>query len=205
LGRWRLLRPPTVQIAGFAVFIESGVGDVASLAGRLAAAIDLVGQVSPRRLRRLRLEETRIFIGEFLGAAGYWYGWPKAITFHHAVLIEQPVVWIASALIHEGTHARLRRVGIHSTSFNRARIERRCVREEIAFLRNLPQEYAADAARFEAWSLAALTAAYPWYEPEQRRAKMREALAADGAPGWLRRMVGSRHASRKSSSHDHGA
>jgi hypothetical protein len=46
---------------------------------------------------------------------------------------------VAIAIVHEATHARVGQAGIPLYPDLRSRIERRCVREEIAFAQRLPR------------------------------------------------------------------
>ena len=183
--RLPLLGRPTATVDGFRVYVHSEGSHKDAIIRQLAAALELVRATDSRRFVRIRADAPRLYVSDFLGAAGYWWTWPTAITFDATSLLEQPVLWAASTLAHEGTHARLRRAGVHTTAANRARVERRCVSEELDLLHRVPEQHRDEARRWIAWSKASLLAPAPWYEPATRRADLRKALAARGAPEWL--------------------
>ncbi len=187
--RLALLGRPTATIGGFRVYVRSESYDAATLLPPVASALDLVREADPRRFGRIRTDSPRLYVSDFLGAAGYWWTWPTAITFDAKTLLEQPPLWAASTIVHEGTHARLRRSGIHTTDATRARVEHRCVAEQIDLLRRVPTQHREQAVKWIEWNESKLAAKAPWYEPATRRANLRSELATRGAPDWLLRLV----------------
>ncbi len=187
--RLPLLGRATFVVCGFRVYVKSETSRIDAVLRQLAAALELVRQADSRRFARIRADVPRIYVSDFLGAAGYWWTWPTAITFDAETLLEQPPLWAAHTIAHEGMHARLRRAGIDTDDATRARVERRCVSEQIDLLRRMPDQHREEAARWIEWSETSLAAASPWYEPATRRANLREALAKQDAPAWLLRLV----------------
>lgn len=105
------------------------------LAANIGDALDLIRDVDRHRFDRMRKDVS----GLLIMAAPYSYYLPLTRT----CVLKQDVVEtgnasrIALSIIHESTHARLWRAGIPSVSNMRGRIERRCLKEEIRFLRLL--------------------------------------------------------------------
>lgn len=97
---------------------------------------------------------------------------------------------IASAIVHEATHARLWRYGFRYPEEMRSRIEAVCFRRERAFATKLPNgEKIQDLA---ARSLAAYAGQEHWTD-EVRRQRQEEgvirALEYLGVPKWLMRAL----------------
>lgn len=122
---------------------------------RVERALLLVKQHSPLHYSRIIRDLERIWI--FLlpgGLAEYKHSLnacvlDKRFVADSATSIEQ----IASAIVHEATHARLERFGIEYDEDQRARIEATCLRRELAFAVRLPggAEFREDRARDLNW------------------------------------------------------
>lgn len=102
---------------------------------RIESALACVRKLAPRRYRRVTTDLRRIVItraraaGEYVPAAG--------ACFLDAEYVEtRSREVIASAIVHEATHARLWGRGIRYGSAIRGRVERRCILEEIDFLQH---------------------------------------------------------------------
>ncbi len=184
---WLALSRPKAHVAGFAISIERDCVGTDSAVARLTDAIHLLDAVDPLRLSRIRRDVSRLHVSSIGHAATYWHR-PSAIVWRDEVLLAQPAIWAASALVHEGAHARIHRAGIRTTRATRARIERRCVAEEKDFfLRAAARfpEYATQAEHYIAHAALALEMPVPWYEPSQKWVRAREALVAYEAPRWV--------------------
>jgi hypothetical protein len=72
----------------------------------------------------------------FPGAAAEFRSAERLCTLDSVWLKDLPTIVIASAIVHEATHARLRNIRL--TSENIARIEGICLGQEIAFARRVP-------------------------------------------------------------------
>jgi hypothetical protein len=98
-------------------------------------------------------------------------------------VLDQPSEFIAAAIVHEATHARLWRRGIRYDEESRFRVERACLRQEYRFASRLP-----DAQDLLDWTEAAL--ANPPHFTDAEAVKHFElgsldALRYRGAPEWL--------------------
>ncbi|MGD0151826.1 MAG: hypothetical protein ABSB77_24875 [Xanthobacteraceae bacterium] len=93
---------------------------------------------------------------------------------------------LASAIVHEATHARLWRRGIRYEEAQRPRIEEICVRREIAFAAKLPN---GEDARDQAERTLALCASGEYWTSAAFRERYIEGgvevVRYMGAPGWL--------------------
>jgi hypothetical protein len=122
---------------------------------RVERALLLVKQHSPLHYSRIIRDLERIWI--FLlpsGLAEYKHSLKacvldKRFVADSAVSLEQ----IASAIVHEATHAKLERLGIEYDEDQRARIEAICFRRELAFAVRLPDgaQLREDRARDLSW------------------------------------------------------
>jgi hypothetical protein len=99
---------------------------------RLRNAIALLGESDPRRYRQLqRYCRTIIVWGGHYTTANAPYG----IRLGRPHLMETSALELASTLVHEVTHLRIFRYGIHPAKSLIGRMERRCIAEQSAFLR----------------------------------------------------------------------
>lgn len=130
-ARWREVHGVRVGVLGS--------GDATGAAVRkITAALELIAALAPRRLRRMQSDRVRIVAG-YVKAAEYWY------TSHTCVLGQDMLrdssdAYVALALVHETTHARIARWGILVWPDLLARIEVRCHIEEIDFAQRLSRE-----------------------------------------------------------------
>jgi hypothetical protein len=185
-ARWAMLRRTAGRVGEFRVAVARERGDPGPYVGRLAEAVALLERTWPGQLGRVAAVTPDVLVCDLpLGGAGYYWTWPRAIVFDAGTLLEQYPVWAAAALVHEGTHARLRRAGIRTTSRNRDRVEARCVREEIEFLERVLAPDAEEAGRLIAWSREALTNPARWYEPAERIRRLREVARKEGVPSGI--------------------
>jgi hypothetical protein len=120
---------------------------------RVEAALRLIERFAPLHYRRIKTSLSRIWVQLFpYGAACYRHSLNACLLDERFVASETTTVeCIASAIVHEATHARLEKRGIHYGETVRHRIERICVRRELDFVRHLS---GADALQEEiAWRL----------------------------------------------------
>lgn len=106
---------------------------------RVEAALRLVERSAPLHYRRIKTSLSRIWVQLFpYGAACYRHSLNACLLDERFVASETTTVeCIASAIVHEATHARLEKWGIHYDETVRHRIERICVRRELDFARHL--------------------------------------------------------------------
>jgi hypothetical protein len=163
------------------VHLGSEDGAPADLAAA-GAALALLAVTSPRAVARLRRDVPRVALTTLHGlAGGYSYGTGWVLLDVEYLRTHQPGC-VAALLVHEATHARIRRMGAITLRGRAERVERRCVREQAAFAETLPvgvgvcDQCAAAIARGTAGG---------WWAPD-REGERRAAGARElGAPRWL--------------------
>ena len=159
------------------------------LASRVALALDLIAACDPRRFARIRRDMPNVHIiregGGIFDATTHTcvVDWPS-VMWH-------PVAYLAETIVHEATHARLHAMGIGYPEEWRRRVERRCLLEEIAFLRRLPDDGALAAER-EAAVEGKL--AREWWAPHKAIDRTIRRARAERMPGWLVRWLERRKA-----------
>ena len=166
---------------------DEGMNEVA--VARMALALDLIAACDPRRFARIRRDMPNVRV---IRAGGGFFeeaiptcvvDWPSVSWY--------PVVDLATTIVHEATHARLARAGIGYPEAWQLRIERRCMLEEIAFLRRLPDGGARAAAR-EAELEPSLSK--EWWLPHKSIERTIRYARAERMPGWLVRWLERRQA-----------
>ncbi len=143
--RFRLATPipvPLLQVRAF----RAAPGSTELLAERLAAAVRLLQSVTPLRLAYLRRDLPFILVafgpcaGQCLDRVGICL-----LNTDDVLCQELSVEVLALVLVHEGTHARLARLGFENEGKHRARIERLCRLAAVTVGTRLPgaEEYVA--------------------------------------------------------------
>jgi len=164
VGR-RLLGPGEAAAAGLAVHLGAFPdAERSPLLARLGEAVALLEAFAPRAVRRLRLDGVRLLVAH-QGSTCYWPA-TNVIAVRAPALAAQPASLTASELRHEGAHARLARAGVWPWPDLIARVERRCVTEQLGFLRALPPgEFPGAAAYADRLEEAARR---PWWTARDR-------------------------------------
>ena len=148
---------------------------------RVSAAIQLIRDRDPRRFQRLRRDLRGIWIVHIVGAGEYE---PELhlCKLDPTYVQKTDVTVVAATIIHEATHARLWRFGYDSSM--RSRIERLCLKEEIAFASRLndSSEVLERAEHF----MARVDEA--WSDEAYRRATI-EHVRELKIPSWIRRCL----------------
>jgi hypothetical protein len=106
---------------------------------RVEAALRLIDSCAPLHYRRVKNSLTRIWVTLVPHGAGCYLHSMNACKLDERVIASEATTleWIASAIVHEATHARLEKLGIRYNEAVRLRIERICVRRELDFARHL--------------------------------------------------------------------
>jgi hypothetical protein len=121
-----------IEVNGILVIIDSdGATDRDRIRASLGEALEKVAAWSPRMRRRLDSKVLRMLIEP-----------RNAATYHHPGMITIPLQCfqqtdsdaVASLIVHEAVHERFEARGIRYWPHLRARMERRCLHEQIAFL-----------------------------------------------------------------------
>jgi hypothetical protein len=148
----------------------SAEGSAAEIAlNRVAEALDLIKDYSPRRFARLRRHFSQFWSVPLDGAVGRYYPDFRmcALDLPYLARVSVTAAEAAGIIVHELTHARLEALGIETSEGNRARVERLCHLEQSRFLACVPGAHAVaeDALSFSTlpdatWSDAALNDVY---------------------------------------------
>jgi hypothetical protein len=108
------------------------------LQSRIEEALRLIELHSPLRFRYLQRDIQRIWITLIPSRGAYLHGFGMCvIDFDYAIDTDTTSEELALTLVHEGTHARLSRRGFSYHESVRPRIERICIRNELAVARRL--------------------------------------------------------------------
>lgn len=175
-----LAKSPVTRINGILVAdLVAGQGSAERLE-KVKQTLLLISKVDPRRYRRIAADLERIVITKARSAAEY-------VPAASACFIDAPYVEtrslevLATAIVHESTHARLGKVRAANRRETRFRVERRCVLEEIAFLQRVggTQPLIAELTR---------RLNEPWWTDHLVFQKRVEQLRGLGVPRWLLRI-----------------
>jgi len=106
---------------------------------QLRLAIACIAQFDPRRFARLKADLRGILVHPFSRGVGARYNpSTRLCELSPSAAMAKDFVAIACLIVHEGTHARLRRVR-SADADRRVQIERTCLLQEIAFLECVPR------------------------------------------------------------------
>lgn len=168
---------PRMEFEGFEVAdLRSGKNGTA-LMKRVGEVIRFIVDTDSVRARRIRQDLRRIVVMDLGGSAGGYLAEIDACALDPSHVEQQPIQAMALILVHEATHARIRRAGIRYDPEMRGRIERICINEEIAFAGQVENGaiYIAEARR-------ALD--QPWWSVNDERKREERQLRALGWPEW---------------------
>jgi hypothetical protein len=130
------------------IWVGSFSSDASPGIQRIEDALRLIERCSPIHYRRIKNNLARVWVHLVPHrAACYLHSLNACLLDERVVASETTTVeWIASAIVHEATHARLEKLGIRYDEAVRQRIERICARRELDFARHLS---GADALKDE--------------------------------------------------------
>jgi hypothetical protein len=154
-------------------------------------ALVLISRHDPARYKRILQDIERVWVGILAGAVGEYKRSLNACVLDRKYVVAwaaRPEL-IASAIVHEATHARLMHCGIGYEETIRARVEAVCFKREIAFAAKLPNgEEVRDLAErrlayygSEYWTNSAHAARF--------ETDVVEAFRHTGPPEWLIRAL----------------
>ena len=171
------------------LWIGSAQSDSEPALQRVEAALQLIERFAPLHYRRVKSSLSRIWVQLVPDGGGCYLHSLNACLLDERIVASETttLAWIASAIVHEATHARLEKWGIHYKQAVRHRIERICVRRELDFARHLSR---VDALLEEInWRLdqcyeenPSYTDQHMWERIEQGNADMLRHL---GMPEWI--------------------
>jgi hypothetical protein len=178
LGRAILRLYPRATVNGVKTIISDLEAPRETCLEQLSESIDVLRAVDERRAKWLMRYVRRIVLwrGHYCFADNY-----GGVYISTEFLLDAEAELVASVLVHEAVHHRLKRLGIKTVPQLQTRIERICTKEQAEFLRRLGQKGDAWAAEVEA------ALADPWWGEIREQEKIEE-LIARGMPrsiGWL--------------------
>jgi hypothetical protein len=165
------------------VDVRAGTSDPALSERRyqvVGRALEMLQTNDPRRFRRLLRDIRMIVVHPYMPTC--YEAKIGAVILNAAFVDRQEYGDLTLAIIHEGTHARISAQGIGYVAERRARIERCCVSQEIAFASKVP-----DLHRFVPRLQKSLEKAW-WSDTNIRKSRL-SALEASGLPSWLVRLA----------------
>ena len=106
---------------------------------RVESAIGVISRYDPRRLHRLKSDVVRILVVP--GKHAYFSRVSRSCVLNQIYVDQMPAPNVASVLVHEATHARLRGAGLAAYGADlTVRVEELCIDEEIAFAMRCPPD-----------------------------------------------------------------
>lgn len=146
----------------------------------VANAIELINKYDPARLQRIQRDVRYVVVTATAGTAGEYWEDLRSILLDASNAQRQTVEAIAMVIVHEATHARLWRMGVGRCP-DREKIERICVRSEIAFARKVPgTDRLIEGAKLKLASR---------YWESSRAQDVETYLEKLGFPRWARRLL----------------
>ena len=175
------------------VFGSEVLSRIGATLQRVEAALRLIERFAPLHYRRVKNSLSRIWVQAGSARSRLLSAFLERLLARRRVVASENTTleWIASAIVHEATHARLEKRGIRYDEAVRHRIERICARRELDFVRHLS---GVDALREEITRRldrcneenTSYTDQNMWQEIDQGTAEMLRYL---GMPVWVIALV----------------
>jgi hypothetical protein len=150
---------------------------------KVEKALGLIESYDAKRFAQVQRDIKTIFIFGDPTAHGYWHQELQMCELQREFVHNQntSIAQIASAIVHEATHARLMRLGFGYEEPKRLRIERICFGAEQAFARRLPdgEELVKEVEESQAYYGEA------HFSDAGRREADLEGLRMLGVPKWI--------------------
>ena len=177
-----MLRIADQQVAEGLVVVDLTQSQQASrLFPTVEAALAMIREVDPRRFARILRDVKRIAVMRSFASAGEYWPQYEAVALEVQHLETHTLLSICMTIVHEATHARIKRWGVRD-SIDRERIERACVKQEIAFARKVP-----GSERLIEGALEKLGT--EWWKEQSSSHRFERRLERAGTPRWLRRIL----------------
>jgi hypothetical protein len=174
----------STRVDGLWVGVSSGEERGTEILRRLGEALLLIKTYDPYRYKRVLKETERLWVHLL---PGYWAVWLPAlrrcVVDPRFILSSSPEV-VASAIVHEATHGKLSRRNVGYSEELRHRVEKACMRQELAFASKIPS---GDKLRQEIERRFALAPDFWADEASRKRREVDEIAMARhaGIPDWL--------------------
>ena len=128
-------------VRGFPVLVENSRPDIATgvVVARLDEALALIARFQPWRYAHLARDIRRFWIVRYPCRGAYFPETRTCMTeLTFLARTDITAAPVASSILHEGVHARVRQMTRRHASIDLSREERLCRRAELAFGRSLP-------------------------------------------------------------------
>jgi len=135
---WLARSAPKQLVHGFFLIDFSGDDASEERFAILKQALRLIEYYDPLRYRSLQSNIHRIIVSDGIPMGAAFFLGTSACTVHPG-LLKSGSATVATALVHEATHARLDRLRIRQDRDRHARIEALCMSQEIAFAYHFPE------------------------------------------------------------------
>jgi hypothetical protein len=111
-----------------------------AVASKIDRALNLISEFDPRRYHQIKRDVKRIWIAPAPGSSGEWMNELQTCILDADYFRRTDISAseMAITIVHEATHARLFKFKIGYAEEIRARVERICIKSEIAFAKRLP-------------------------------------------------------------------
>lgn len=164
-----------------------GVHDVDRSLDKVERALQAIADYDPPRYAHITRDMQRIWIGPIPNyARGQWIDELRLCMLRDSFVADDDVsvAYVAALIVHEGTHARVARAGISFDEQIRPRVERLCIKSQIAFSRKHP-----DGEPLVDMFLENLRRADSWWSDSRLRSVQLRALKELRLPKRIRWMV----------------
>lgn len=153
---------------------------------KLHSALALIDKYAPGKFKALQMDVRLILVAGVPTARGSYIHKLRMIELYQEYVLNTQTTpeSLASLLIHEAQHARLRRLGFGYDETIRSRIEKLCYRAQRNFARLLPNNHALVAE-----AEARMDADPEFLSNESHRRRDMEALRELGCPDWIIKTV----------------
>lgn len=171
-------------IEGCDVRVAHSAENAGDVFKKVGDALSLIARHRPRLAARLRRDVKHLLFADVSG--GRYLAGLQVCLIAVGYARRVPPLELAMMIVHEATHARLSRAGFRYVGECRERLERICVRAEVAFAQCVPGSRAA-VEKAQAMEQS------QWWDPEKSAEATLAELRRRGVPAWvmavLRRLV----------------
>ena len=134
---WSIHKLPVCLVDGIPVVDLIADGNAVTRSDQLRRALDLIRGYYPAAYTRLVRDMRRLLIDDTIDVQAMYFIGTRSCTLRPD-LFGGTDATVATALVHEGAHARLAARSVIQTGARRKRAERMCARAEIHFASRFP-------------------------------------------------------------------
>jgi hypothetical protein len=167
------------EVHGIQLVVPSANDQAPAFFEKTKQALELIRKADPRRWAKIPQLLPRIVL--ILGGGEFYHRDLHAYIVDLPSLRARSALELASAIVHESTHARINRFGAFYSPALRPRVEALCISQEIAFLRRFPESGALVTSKQESLK-------NPWWSDESLNQRRLAHLRAAGIPEFLVRV-----------------